>query len=140
METHTKRKRKQIDEAKAAYDNRSVIIPWVCGRHALRHRKIAKITVNPITLRPKWFIKKNSITTKLQATPFWRISRHVKLVVPSSDCVRSSTSSNMNIHEFSRSSDFWGGASIGVATPTGHTACKKRHQSRLGYVRVRPIF
>ena len=124
----------------AAYDNRSVIIPWVCGRHALRHRKIAKITVNPITLRPKRFVKKDSITAKLQAPQFWRISRHVKPVVRGSDCVRSGTSSNMNIHEFSRSSDFWGGASIGVAKPTGHTARKKGHQSRFGHVTVPPIF
>jgi hypothetical protein len=43
---------------------------WVCGRHALRHRKIAKTTVNPITLRPKRFVKKDSIAAKLQAPPF----------------------------------------------------------------------
>ena len=94
--------------------------------------KIAKITVNPITLRPKRLVKKDSIVAKLQAPPFWRASRHVKLVVRGSDCVRTGMSSNMNIHEFSRSSDFWGGASIGVGTPTGHIARKKDTNLALG--------
>ena len=48
----------------AAYDNRSVFIPGYDNSMPYVTEKFAKITVNPFILRPKTFLKKDSVPKK----------------------------------------------------------------------------
>ena len=51
----------------SAYDNRSVVIPEYEQSMPYVTEKIAKITVNQVTLRPKGFLKKDSIFKRKRA-------------------------------------------------------------------------